>query len=200
MKQLIFSITIFFSILILNSCIDECEGLGTEQLLRFGEYQIKINSDSDTLSIGDSIRFSIKLPSTLYDSISLNQVEIEDIEIGFYVTRDTDEPKETSLIYIFDQHFDIIVNKGKMIDPYRFSLEKNNSEFELDFYYVCKKELKYFIPIRFEKINAKDVKTKCMFGDTETWNATISIDSEYNTFRNQEELANYFGFVVLNNN
>jgi len=195
MKHLIFILTILASITTLSSC-DKCEGLETEQLLRFGEYQIKIYSENDTLSIGDSIRFNIKLPNTLYDSISLNQAKIEDIEIGFYVTRDTDEPKETSLIYIFDQHFDIIVNRGKMIDPYRFSLEKNNSEFELDFYYVCKKEMKYFIPIRFQRITAKDVDTKCMFGDTETWNAKISIDSDYNTYENQNEYPNYFGFLV----
>ncbi len=83
-----------------------------------------------------------------------------------------------------------------MIDPYRFSLEKNNSEFELDFYYVCKKKMKYFIPIRFDRIIAKDVDTKCMFGDTETWNAKISINSDRNTYENQDEFPNYFGFVV----
>ena len=92
MKRLILSLIMFFPITILNSCIDECEGLGTDQLLRFGEYQIKIDSGGDTLLIGDSIRFSIKLPRALYDSISMTQMEIEDIEIGFYVTRDTDEP------------------------------------------------------------------------------------------------------------
>jgi len=83
-----------------------------------------------------------------------------------------------------------------MINPYRFSLEKNNSEFELDFYYVCKKEMKYYIPIRFDRIIAKDVDTKCMFGDTETWNARISINSDYNTYENQDEFPNYFGFLV----
>ncbi len=196
MKSKIFILSIL--ILICNSCFltDECDGLRNEQLLRFGEYPIRIDSDNDTLSIGDSIRFRIKMPNTLYDLISLNQVEVDNIEIGFYVTRDTNEPKDTSLIYIFDQYFDVVVNQGEMFDPYRFSLEENNSEFVLDFYYICKKELKYYIPIRFDRIIAKDVDTKCMFGDTETWNARISLDSDYNTYENQGELANYFGFVV----
>lgn len=198
MKPTIFILSILISILIFNSCFltDECDGLRTEQLLRFGEYQIRIDSDNDTLSIGDSIRFRIKLPNTLYDSIKLNQVEVENIEIGFYVTRDTDEPKDTSLIFIFDKYFDIIVNQGEMFDPYHFGLKENNSEFTLDFYYICKKELKYYIPIRFDRIIAKNVDTKCMLGDTETWNARISIDSDYNTYDNQGELENYFGFVV----
>ena len=198
MKPTIFILSILMAITICNSCFltDECDGLRNEQLLQFGEYQIRIDSKSDTLSIGDSIRFRIKMPNTLFDSISLSQVEVETIELGFYVTRDTDEPKDTSLIYIFDQYFDILVTQGEMFDPYHFSLKENNSEFELDFYYVCKKELKYFIPIRFDRIIAKDVDTKCMLGDTETWNARITIDSDYNTYDNQGELGNYFGFVV----
>ena len=198
MKPLTFILPILMAITICNSCFltDECDGLKNEQLLQFGEYQIRIDSDNDTLSIGDSIRFRMKIPNTLFDSISSNQVEVENIEIGFYVTRDTDEPKDTSLIYIFDQYFDIIVNQGEMFDPYHFSLEENNSEFALDFYYVCKKKLKYYIPIGFDRIIANGVDTKCMLGDTETWNARISIDSDYNTYDTQGELANYFGFVV----
>lgn len=198
MKQVIFVFTITVLSFLLNSCFlrDQCEGLYKEQLLRFGEFQIKIDSRNDTLSIGDSIRFSINLPRFFYDSISGTEVEIENIEIGFYVTRDTEEPKETSIIYIFDQYFDIIVNRGKMIDPYRFTLDKNNSGFGLDFYYVCKKELTYFIPIRFKTIVASGVDTKCMLGDIETWNSGIFIDSEYNTFENQQEFPNYFGFIV----
>ena len=85
---------------------------------------------------------------------------------------------------------------GELIDPYHFKLSKTNSQFELDFYYVCKKELKYFIPIGFDKIIAKNVDIECMTGNTETWDARISIISDYNTFENQNEFSNYFGFIV----
>jgi len=43
------------------------------KLLRFGEYQIKIKILDQwyLYQFGDSIRIHIKIPSTLYDSISL---------------------------------------------------------------------------------------------------------------------------------
>lgn len=198
MRYSVLLILILFSITMYNSCIidDECDDQRREQLLRFGQYPIQIDAPNDTLSIGDSIRFSISLPNTLYDSISQNQIKIDDIEIGCYVTRDTSELGDTSLINIFDEHFDIVINQGKKLDPYRFSLEENNSAFTLDFYYICKKKMKYLIPIRFDKIIVNGLNTDCMLGDTRTWNAKITIDSDFNTFNAQGEFSNYFGFVV----
>lgn len=176
-----------------NACRDECDDIRTEQLLRFGTYQLNIDSPGDTLTVGDSIRFSMQLPTSLFDSISLREIDIEAPEIGFYVTRDTEAPKDTPLIYVFDQFFDISIHQGEMLSPYHFRLEERNSEFGLDFYYICKKKLDYYIPIRFERITARGVNTRCMMGDTDTWDAGIEIDSEYNTIDNWPD---YFGFVV----
>jgi hypothetical protein len=168
----------------------------TDQLLRFGTFDVKIETPRDTLLVGDSIRIRVQLPETFLDSISLTQTEVESIRMGFYMTRDTEEQKDTSLIYIFDQYFDISLNKGEQIDPYRYLLENTGSGWILDFHYVCKRSLKYFIPIHFEEIVAKGVNTDCMFGNTETWDAQIFIDNDFNTFENKEAFPNYFGFVV----
>jgi len=197
MRTKIIIATLFTTLILLNSCflIDNCDGMETPQLLDFGEHQIEINSHSDTLLIGDSIRFRITTSNFILDSINLDTFEIDEIQLGFYVTRDTEESIDTSLIDVFDEHFDIIVNVGETINPYHFNLQRTNLNFELDFYYVCKKELKYYIPIRFNRVNVNGVNTECMDGDTETWSSRLSIESEFNTFENQSEFMNYFGFV-----
>ena len=190
--------TLIIIVTILNSCflIDNCDGVEIPQLLDFGQHQIRIDSPSDTLSIGDSIRFRITTPNSILDSTNLINLEIDEIQLGFYVTRDTDEPKDTSLIEIFDDYFDIIVNVGERVSPYHFLLQRTDLNYELDFYYVCKKELEYYIPIRFDKVDVNNVNTECMIGDTGTWSGGITIESEFNTFENQSEFMNYFGFVV----
>jgi len=88
------------------------------------------------------------------------------------------------------------VNVGENITLYNLLLEKNNSNFELDFYYVCKKELEYYIPIRFNKVVVNEVDIECMNGDTDTWDGKILVESEFNTLTNQIQLPTYFGFVV----
>ncbi len=171
---------------------DACAGDFTVQPIRLGTCDINVFTTSDTLSVGDSIRFMSEIPAFVIDSISGDTVEIEEIEISFFVTRIAQEPFEIPLIEVFDQYFDISVQQGIALNPYDFQFEEKNKLFLLDFLYICKKPLRYSIPVVFQKIAVTAISTHCIQGDQDTWSARSRVLSTYNL----STTSNYFEFIV----
>ena len=86
---------------------------------------------------------------------------------------------EVSLNEIFDEHFEVIVNKGMPLDNSFYLLEDSDAQLSLDINYVCKNSQDYRLGVGIYEIVILDVDLNCMEGSTEYWDANLILTSNF---------------------
>jgi hypothetical protein len=208
MKVILNSLLCIFLITTSPSCFDCREYV--PPIFRFGTYYADVVS-SDSISIGDVIKFSVILPKYFYDSISGNQIEIDrnikisnklDEHVPVSPSDDFFSIPET-IFKTFDQYFELRVIKGLSLNAYTFECIEENRNWTLELEYKPKRTGMYYFSIYIMEINTSkaDLPTGVCATGSPVYEATIHFRGDNNQmnalFQPQPGLEEqYYGFIV----
>lgn len=176
----------------------------TEQQFKLGEFPMIVERSKPNLQVGDSILVDIKIPKTTLDSVTNNEISIVDNpQLNLIMTRHSTYRFDTSLIYIFNEWFDLEVIRGERLDnDYNFEMEETADDFALELIYIPRKALSYSLSFGFKEIDlgVSESEMECMEGNTSNWDARFLLQTSFNEY---EEIVGQtngnqttFGFIV----
>jgi hypothetical protein len=184
------------------------------QKWHLGNFEAEMVTNKPILKVGDTIYFKFELDRYLFDIDSLQM----DIDLGVEVfnkitttanysdtTHSDFFATDTTIFKVFDQYFDLTLNKGRFINAYTFDCELNGDAWELEIQYILKKPGNYTASVQPQEIRTSQAELEegtCMQGFPKTFNARIIWkESDYNMIGylfndDKEKYPDYFGFIV----
>ncbi len=197
---------------LIGDCKDPCPTIVHPQKWHLGKYEGEISTTKPVLQIGDTLLFTFSLDRHLID---LDSQDL-DIDIGLRVYNKittTANPGDTieqgvfkidsTIYYVFDQYFDVIVKKGTMTNPYDIYCQLIENRWEIEIQYVAKKADSFWAHVGIRDIYTSQLKDKsCMEGDSHAFGAELVLKPNDNNridylFQgDKEQYPDYYGFIV----
>jgi hypothetical protein len=170
-----------------------------------------VKGGKSSLRIGDTIFVNLKINQYLYDSLSKQNVKVNN-KVALWVNLTSVSNRassgnvfaiDTTIYNVFDQYFTTRVLKGKRNTPYRFDSILTNGHWELEIQYIALKKAGYILYSRFDKIEIGGEPLPegvCMLGD-DVFNAKITLNTTNNQISRvyptkSMSSQDFFGFVV----
>lgn len=215
MNRFIPFLFLFFSLFIQGCFVapDPCDKI-LPGPYHFGTIEAEFTPSQSVLHIGDTLHVFASIPRTLTDTISGDEVAINGGIAILNMITDSDAPDNridvdyfatgNTIFEEFDQHFDVEVIRGKLLNDYVFNAKKTPTAWEWEVRYIIKKTGRYWAKIDAIRIypNVNSEEQVCIDDHPGNLRARLVWKTHPDNKAGEifqasgEDYPEYFGFVV----